>query len=74
MTLQEEKEFYLYCYTKFSRMGLKKLQETLGELGRRRYEENDIDCYTEHRVAARVYNERTRKGESLIFHLQNFMG
>lgn len=74
MTLQEEKQYYVYCYVKFSRMGVEKLKQILGELGKRRYIENDIECYTEHRVAARVYLEKTRKGESLTFHLHNFMG
>ena len=55
-------------------MSTEKLQEVLKELGRRRYEEYDTTCCTEHRIAARVYLEKTRKGESLVFHLQNFLG
>jgi hypothetical protein len=74
MTLQEERDHYHYNYYKFSRMSTEKLQEKLQELGRRRYEEYDNTCCTEHRIAARVYLEKTRKGESLVFHLQNFLG
>lgn len=74
MTLQEEKQHYVYCYVKFHKMGLNKLKQVLEELGKRRYIQNDIECYTEHRVAARVYLERTRKSDGLTFHLQNFMG
>jgi hypothetical protein len=77
MTVQElidEKDSYHYHYCRFSRMSTPNLQKVLGDLAKRRYEDYEVDCYTEHRIAARVYLERTRKGEGLIFHLQNFLG
>jgi hypothetical protein len=74
MTLQEERNNYYSHYFNFKRMPLQKLERVLGELWEKRYTDHDISCYNEHRIAARVYLERTKKGESLIFHLQNFLG
>ncbi len=68
------KEEYIKEYKMFSKMSTEQLQKCLGELFRKRYEEQNIEVYNTHRIAARVYIERTRNGNSLIFHLKNWTG
>lgn len=74
MTLQEERDFYLYHYARFRAMSITKLEQVLGELWEKRYTEYDNSCVNEHRIAARAYLEKTRKGDSLVFHLKNYLG
>ena len=64
------KEEYAKLYRKYSYMSDAKLDERLKELYQKRYIENDIDVFTEHRIAARVRLDRNRSGESLIFHMK----
>jgi hypothetical protein len=74
MILQQERSSYHKHYHRFNEMGLEQLEQVLGDLGKKRYVDHDVECITEHRIAARVYIEKTRRGESLMFHLHNFMG
>ena len=74
MTLQQERDLYLYHYARFRAMTITKLERVLGELWEKRYTECDNNYVNEHRIAARVYLEKTRKGDSLLFHLKNYLG
>lgn len=64
------KEEYADLYYKYHDMCDDELDEKLSELYHKRYIENNIDVFTEHRIASRVRLERNRTGESLIFHMK----
>lgn len=51
-------------------MSDERLQERLTDLCQKRFIENNIEVFTEHRIAARVRLERNRSGESLMFHMK----
>ncbi len=64
------KNQYIKLYGMYYRMTDEDLSSCLSELASKRYDENNIDVLTEHRIAARVQLERKRSGESLIFHMK----
>ena len=67
------KEEYQDLYYKYSEMDDEHLKKRLTELYKLRYEENNTDVFTEHRIAARVQLERNRDGGTLIFHMNKFV-
>ncbi len=69
----DDKLNYRKLCQRYSRMPIHQLQKELGELYKKRFVEHDIECTEVYRVAARVYNTRTRSGSGLIFHLKNFV-
>lgn len=68
------REEYLKERKELSKLSVTQLEKLLGELGKRRYEEYDISIENKHRIASSVYLQKVRKGDSLIFHLRNFIG
>ena len=64
------KEEYKRIYFKYYHMKDDALREVLGDLYEKRYTDNNIDVFTEHRIACRVQLERTRDSESLVFHMK----
>lgn len=68
------REEYLKERKELSRLSVAQLEKLLEELGRRRFDENDISVESEFRMASSVYLQKVRKGDSLIFHLRNFLG
>ena len=64
------KEEYQDLSYKYHDMCDDELNESLTELYQKRYIDNNIDVFTEHRIASRVRLERNRTGESLIFHMK----
>lgn len=64
------KEEYQDIYFKYKYMDDDELEESLKELYQKRYIDNNIDVFTEHRIAARVRLERNRSGDGLVFHLK----
>ena len=48
-------------------MSLEKLEKKIGELYEARFIEHDIEVVNIHRIYARVYTLRTRKGGSAVF-------
>lgn len=66
------REQYAKLYRKYSRMPDNVLNEQLTDLFNKRYINNDINVFEEHRIAARVRIERNRTGSSLVFHLKEF--
>lgn len=69
----DDKLSYRKLCQRYSRMPIYQLQKELGELHKKRFIEHDIEYTEVYRVAARVYNTRTRDGSGLIFHLKNFV-
>jgi len=64
------KEEYQDLYYKYYDMPDDELSSKLSELYKKRYIDNNIDVFTEHRIAARVQLERNRSGNTLIFHMK----
>lgn len=64
------KEEYQDIYLKYYNMSSEELSRNLSELYKKRYIDNNIDVFTEHRIAARVQLERNRSGDTLIFHMK----
>ena len=69
----DNREIYLRERQKLFKLSTKQLEALLGELFARRYGEHDISVDAYYRIVAQVYNTRLRKGDSLIFHLKNFL-
>lgn len=63
---------YVELYGKYYRLDTDTLMRAVGRLWDLR-DRGDITVYNEHRIAARVLIERNRTGESLVFHLKNFL-
>lgn len=55
-------------------MKSKDLEKLLGQLYEKRYVEQDINYESYYRLVSHVYIQKTREGQSLIFHLKNFLG
>lgn len=64
------KEEYQELYYKYQDMSDEELDSNLSDLFSKRYIDGNVDVYTEHRIASRVRLERSRSGESLIFHMK----
>jgi len=64
------KEEYQDLYYEYLDMPDDELASKLSELYKKRYIDNNIDVFTEHRIAARVQLERNRSGNTLIFHMK----
>jgi hypothetical protein len=69
----DNREIYLRERQKLFKLSTKQLEALLGELFARRYGEHDISVDAYYRIVAQAYNTRLRKGDSLIFHLKNFL-
>jgi len=67
------REQYVSLYRTYHRMSTETLQKAIRSLYTRKFENNDIDVYEEHRIAARVLLDRSNDGKSLIYHLQNIV-
>lgn len=70
----DNKENYHKEKTLLERMPLESLQKLVGELHNIRYIDNDIEVDAYYRLASSVLIDRTRSGQSLIFHLKNYLG
>ena len=68
------REEYLKERKRLSKLSVIQLEKLLDELGRKRFDENDISVESEFRITSSVYLQKVRKGDSLIFHLRNFIG
>jgi len=70
----DDKETYLNERRILKGMPISKLKELVGKLYEMRYEEHDIEVHSYHRLASSVLIDRTKNGDTLIFHLKNFIG
>ena len=68
------KEEYDTEMEKLSRLTNKELEELLGMLYQKRYVDQDISYESYYRITSHVYRQKVRTGQSLIFHLKNFIG
>lgn len=70
----DNRENYLTERRMLERMPVPTLQKLVGELHDIRYKDQDIEVDAYHRLAASVLIDRTNKGQTLIYHLKNFLG
>lgn len=70
----DDREVYLQERRKLYRLQTRELEDLLGELYRRRFVEYDVSIDVYYRIVSQVYNTRIRSGNSLIYHLKNFIG
>lgn len=70
----EKRGDYIKERKRLMKIPIEELEYQLGVLWEKRYEEQDILYESQHRLTSSVYLERTRSGDSLIFHLKNFLG
>lgn len=68
------REEYLKERQRLNRLTVSQLEKLLEDLGKKRFDENDISVESEFRITSSVYLQKVRKGDSLIFHLRNFIG
>ena len=68
------REEYLADRLRMMRLSTLELEDLMSELGKKRFDENDISVENEFRIASSVYIQRTKKGGTLVFHLRNFLG
>jgi len=69
----DDRETYMKERRILKTMPLSKLKELVGDLHKMVYEEHDTEVFSYHRLAASVLIDRTKTGETLIFHLKNFI-
>lgn len=65
---------YLKERKELGKLSVGQLEKLLDELGVRRFDENDISIENEYRMTSSVYLQKVKKGDTLIFHLRNFLG
>ena len=54
-------------------MGIKALQQLVGDLFQKRYLQGDPEVEAHHRLATYVLNQRTQSGSALRFHLKEIV-
>jgi hypothetical protein len=70
----DDKEIYEIEYVRLYRLPHHELEQLVASLGKKRYDEQDIEVEAHFRMASAVLNRKTRTGGSLIFHMQKFLG
>jgi FtsZ-binding cell division protein ZapB len=70
----DDKLTYKREHIKLYNMPLEELKEKVAELGKKRYEEQDIEVDAHFRMASGILHQKARTGGSLIFHMKNFLG
>ena len=70
----DNRQNYLKEKLLLKRMPIDKLKAMVGELFNIRYVDQDIEVDAYYRLASSVLLERENRGQTLIFHLKNFLG
>lgn len=70
----DNRQNYLKERLLLKRMPIDKLKAMVGELFNIRYVDQDIEVDAYYRLASSVLLEREHRGQTLIFHLKNFLG
>ena len=70
----DDKVVYKNEHVKLCKMPLRDLKELVASLGKKRYEEQDIEVDAHFRMASAILHKKARTGGSLIFHMKNFLG
>ncbi len=68
-----EKNEYKQKRRAYNKMTPEQLEKVLGDFYIRRYFNYEIELDNEYRLVSSVYLEKTRTGDSLIFHLKNYV-
>jgi hypothetical protein len=67
----DDREAYMSLQKDLRRLPIEKLKNKVNDLHRKVFYEHDIQHHSEFRLASAVLLDRTKTGESLIYHLQN---
>ena len=67
----DDREAYLSLQKKLHRIPIQELKNKVADLHEKVYYEHDIDYHSEFRLASAVLIDRTKNGDSLIYHLKN---
>jgi hypothetical protein len=70
----DDKLTYRREHVKLYNMPLDDLKDLVASLGKKRYEEQDIEVDAHFRMASGILHQKLRSGGSLIFHMKNFLG
>lgn len=70
----DDKLTYQSEHIRLCRMPLEDLKDLVASLGKKRYEEQDIEVDAHFRMASAILHQKARTGGSLIFHMKNFLG
>jgi hypothetical protein len=70
----DDKLAYQSEHVRLCRIPLQELKNLVAELGKKRYEEQDIEVDAHFRMASGILHQKLRSGGSLIFHMKNFLG
>jgi len=70
----DDKLTYKREHVRLCNMPLDELKDLVAGLGKKRYEEQDIEVDAHFRMASGILHQKARTGGSLIFHMKNFMG
>ena len=70
----DNKSTYKSEHVRLCKMPLRELKELVASLGKKRYEEQDIEVDAHFRMASGILHKKARSGGSLIFHMKNFLG
>jgi hypothetical protein len=58
---------------RLERLNTSALEELLGNLYQKRYDDQDISYESYHRLASSVYTQRKMDSKQLVFHMKKFM-
>lgn len=68
-----EKENYIDIRKRFTKMDTPRLEREVGIFFKKRYEEHNVECFEEHRIASSVLIRRQRDKTGPTFHMQNLV-
>jgi len=70
----DDKLTYKREHVRLCNMPFDELKDLVASLGKKRYEERDIEVDAHFRMASGILHQKARSGGSLIFHMKNFLG
>ena len=69
----DDRDVYLREQVKLLKLPISKLEQLVGDLYKKRFEEHSIEVVSYHRLASSVLLSRKEDKSSLIFHLKNLV-
>lgn len=67
----DDREAYMNLQRKLRRLPIQELKDKVASLHKKVYLQHDINFNSEFRLASAVLLDRTKTGDSLIYHLKN---
>ena len=67
----DDREAYMNLQRKLRRLPIQELKNKVASLHEKVYLQHDINHHSEFRLASAVLLDRTKNGDSLIYHLKN---